>query len=411
MKKTVVLLLFLFLLLSLTACSDSLPDDTASSALAATMNETISIYDSEHHLIADIEHYGAITQTDTGFIYSKLSADSTEENYVMDYEYYDFYTNEKKELGTIENWGYEASYDTFYSNGHVYLLVTTGNIQSPDKMMNYLYDINIEANTMTAFLLKDAASPYNSMTLAGDKIYIVAPGNERCIVSCYNLEDKSISGVKEYHFNSETKSGETIRHISSDGEYIYLLRLYVKNESDAQMYMDTFDLSMSPVSSMEITDDITANAPTIEKNNELRQLVSHFDVSQNIVYYENFSITRALFEIPTPALPGAIDAKSKEIYEPNGDFYKASGISNSKGIDVFYEVFTNEVFVMDTNASRLQEYTFSAQGQDCYITYMTCNSQGDALLFLSIADSENPDSSETQPNKNMIYYININDLK
>ena len=48
------------------------------------MNEIIPVYDAEEQLIVELEHYGAISQTDNGFIYSKLSANSDESNFEME---------------------------------------------------------------------------------------------------------------------------------------------------------------------------------------------------------------------------------------------------------------------------------------------------------------------------------------
>ncbi|WP_289835355.1 hypothetical protein, partial [uncultured Phocaeicola sp.] len=84
----------------------------------------------------------------------------------------------------------------------------------------------------------------------------------------------------------------------SDDQCLYLLRLYMEGENQAKMYIDVFDLNLAHISSLDVTTEITANTLESEdKNNELRQLVSHFDVNNNFIYYENFSITRALFEI------------------------------------------------------------------------------------------------------------------
>ena len=110
----------------LSGCRDSSllpnPPDTQDSV----PNENISIYDDSGEHITDIEHYGTIIQTNDGFVYSKLAKITSNGENIMDYYHYVFSTDEHIKLGTVEDWVYEASYDSFYDNNHVYLLVTTG---------------------------------------------------------------------------------------------------------------------------------------------------------------------------------------------------------------------------------------------------------------------------------------------
>ena len=405
--KASLYIFLIFIMFILSGCSNSAFDYRKPSDKTSTLNEIIPIYDTEDNLIDNMEHYGSITQTDTGFVYSKQTADSTSDNYVMKYYYYNFSTRDHDELGVIQGWAYEAVYDTFYSDNHVYMLVTTGSVNNYDETENYLYDINILDETMTGFLLDGATSPYNSMTLIDDKIYIVMPGSELCLVSCFDIENKTISKIKEYYYNSDTDCGESIRHISSDEEYVYMLRLYMENISDAKIYIDIFDQNLTPVSSLDVTDDIIKDTPEGEdKNSELRQLVSHFEIDNNIVYYENFSITRAMFRISNVRLASTERYYTKHILECNSDLYKASSITDSDDMNIFYKAYDNDVFVMNTNDNLIQKSEFKIDDPNYYITYMTCNSQGDILLFMSYIGSGN--SNEMQKNK--IYYLNVEDI-
>lgn len=402
-----ILTLVCVLIFSLSGCAVISSNSNRSPEQEKNLNETISIYDKDENLITDIEHFGSITQTDDGFIYSKLSSNSTNQFYVMEYFHYIFSTDEHKRLGTIENWVYEATYDSFCKNNHTYMLITTGNAYNFDETENYLYDIDLLNNTMTGVMLENATSPYNSMTFFNDRVFIVTPGREMCFVSSYDIGDKSVSELREYYFDPDTNSGETIRHISSDDQCLYLLRLYMEGENQAKMYIDVFDLNLAHISSLDVTTEITANTLESEdKNNELRQLVSHFDVNNNFIYYENFSITRALFEIQNINLTDTEQVQSKQVFEASPALYKALSTSANNELSIFYEAYQNKIFVMDSVTRQINENSFFVKGLNYRITYMTYDSQGNALLFLDYID---PDSFETMPSK--IYFVNISEIK
>lgn len=207
-----------------------------------------------------------------------------------------------------------------------------------------------------------------------------------CFVSSYDIGDKSVSELREYYFDPDTNSGETIRHISSDDQCLYLLRLYMEGENQAKMYIDVFDLNLAHISSLDVTTEITANTLESEdKNNELRQLVSHFDVNNNFIYYENFSITRALFEIQNINLTDTEQVQSKQVFEASPALYKALSTSANNELSIFYEAYQNKIFVMDSVTRQISENSFFVKGQNYRITYMTYDSQGNALLFWIIS--------------------------
>lgn len=407
-KAKIFFIAYVFVLtLGLFGCSRGVPESIISAEHSLIPNEMISIYDANEKLIVNIEHFGSITQTDKGIIYSKLADSSSSKNYVMDYFYYNFSTDEHRKLGTVENWVYEASYDTFSNNDHVYMLITTGDAYNFDETENYLYDINLTENSMIAHLLANATSSYNSMSLFNNKIYIVTPGSEFCYVSSYDIQTGALTEIQEYTFNSETNSGETIRHISADKEFIYLLRLHMDSEGEAIVYIDIFDSNFSLLHSLDVTTDITANTLESEsKNIEARQLVSHFEVNNDFVYYENFSISRALFEIPIISLEQTENAKSKQILEASPDLHKAISASSNDNLGIYYEAYHNKIFIVDADANTIRESLFFINDPNYRITYMTYNSQGEVLIFLENAEANN--SEKFLPK---IFFVNISELK
>ena len=400
-----ICVILIFLLLS--GCRESSQVSSVPDIQDSIPNENITIFDSSGERILNIDHYGTIIQTSDGFIYSKLAEVTSNEENIMDYYHYTFSTDEHIKLGTVEDWVYEASYDSFCENNHAYILISTGDAFNFDESRNYLYDIDLSNNTMTAFFLENASSPYNSMALVDNIIYITMPGNGKSIVNSFDIESKKMSKLKEYTFNTETLFGDAIRHITADENNIYLLRLHMEGETKVKVFLDIFDLTFSPISSVDITSEITENTlETEDKTNEARQLVSHFEVKNNIVYYENFSISRALFEIPSISSTNRENIQSKHILEASPALYRAISSSANSEVSIFYEAYRNTIFVMDANARQIQGTAFYIKDPNYYITYMTHNEQGDMLIFL---DSTNPSSSKTSPR--IIYCVNISELR
>lgn len=401
------LFLIMVFCFGLCSCSNIVPSNEIQQEENTPTMGGLSIYDTNDTLITTIDRHLSFFQIDDGFIYAKSLTNSTGINSKVEYIRYNFSTNEQTTLGVIDDWAYEASYDTFSVNNHIYLLITTGNAFNFDESKNYLYDINLIDNTMTAFFLDDATSPYNSMTFSDNKIYISMPGSGKSVVNIFDIESKEISKLYEYTFNSENQSGDTIRHITADESNIYLLRLHMEGETNVKMFLDSFDLTFMPISSVDITSEITANTLESEdKSSEARQLVSHFEVKNNIVYYENFSISRALFEIPGISSAKSENVQSKHILEASPELYKALDVSMCDDFGVFYEAYSNEIYIADYEKQNVYETVLYSDNADYRITYMTYGADARALVFLEHIDHSNINTSYSK-----IYYVSLSDLK
>ncbi len=402
--------LVLFLFLTLAACSNSEPTTYSSepqNMQQNLMNEIIPVYDAEEQLIVELEHYGAISQTDNGFIYSKLSANSDESNFEMEYYHFDFSQNQSTKLGTIKNWVYEAHYDTIYSDNHIYMLITTGNAYNFDETKNYLYDIDLEEASMSATVLENTSVPYNSMTLTGDKIIIAAPKKGRCCIYEYDIKIKSIAMIKEYLFDRTINTGDAIRHISSDNQYLYLLRLNMATEANVKLYIDVYDFDFGLINSIDITAAVSEGFTNTDGANiELRQLVSHFFVNNGYVYYENFSSTRALFELqPFNIEDKDSQIKMKQVADFDAGFFKAIDSSNENRLSVYFEFFENIIYILDTDARQMMQHPFFVNEKRYSITYMTQNSKEDVLICMGY---KHPSTGETLPDR--IYAVNLSEL-
>lgn len=403
--------LVFFLILVLTTCSNSKPITYSSESQSTQqnlMNEIIPVYDAEEHLIVEIERYGAISQIDNGFIYSKPSANSDETNLEMEYYQYDFSQNQSTKLGTIDSWVYEAHYDTIYHNNHIYMLVTTGNIYHFKETEKYLYDIDLAENSMSAALLENASAAYNSMTLAGDEIIIAVPKKGGCYINKYDIRTKSLNVIKEYYFDSSTNTGNMIRHISSDHQYLYLLRLNMATEANVKLYIDIYSFDFELINSIDITAAVSEGVTSADGANvELRQPVSHFFVNNGYVYYENFSSTRALFELqPVNINDKDSQIKTKQAADFDAGFFKAIDSSNENRVSAYYKFGSNIIYVLDTDAKQITQHPFFVNEKRYSITSIMQNSKEDVLIRMGYKD---PKTGERLPDR--IYAVNLSQLK
>ncbi|MDG0810615.1 hypothetical protein [Cohnella rhizosphaerae] len=128
-----------------TAISPSTTRTTGSSI----SNEKISIYDINNKEIGKIERYGILVLTDDSIIYNKIPTGSVDSITDMDYYRYIFKTKENIKLGTVENWSYEAKYDTTVIGNSLYMYVTTGEISDIKNRTLYLYKVDLSSNSMS----------------------------------------------------------------------------------------------------------------------------------------------------------------------------------------------------------------------------------------------------------------------
>jgi len=117
-KRTFTRISLSILFLFLTACSyknQTLKHDELSS-----LNTCAVICDQYDEVLTNVTHYGMITQTDNGFVYAQDISNISEDLRHMKYYYYDWESRSHFLLGVIENWAYEAIYDTKCINEHMY---------------------------------------------------------------------------------------------------------------------------------------------------------------------------------------------------------------------------------------------------------------------------------------------------
>ena len=386
-KRTFTRISLSILFLFLTACSyknQTLKHDELSS-----LNTCAVICDQYDEVLTNVSHYGMITQTDNGFVYAQDISNISEDLRHMKYYYYDWESRSHSLLGVIENWAYEAIYDTKCINEHMYTIIATG--QACETI--YLYDFDLQNHNMKRTELHDAVAPYCSWTYMDENLFIVVPEDDSTQIYKYNIYDQQLQEIQSYVFDSMNNTGDAIRHIDSDTDYIYLLRLSMKAESEVYLYIDIMDTEWRFLKTIDITNEVRNNMNVIEddKNNELRQLVSHFDVYNNFIYYENFSVSRALFEMDT------ITKHFDAIIDEN--FFKGICITENNPISTYYRFYEDTIYVFNAVNRTMGSHKF--QNENLQIHFLSQNCHNDLFVFTT-------DRSDKAITK--IYYIPLSSL-
>ena len=369
-------------------------------------NRSISLYDINDALITDFVYFDSFTLVDNGFVYSRVNENSSTEQCMLDYYLYDNEKQEHIKLGTVEDFVYEAGYSTIYKDEHLYILIATANITSAEGQV-YLCDIDLRKKSMSQHLLETGTAPYNSMAIIDGKIFIVTPGLKRSYICMYDIQTESIEVISSYEFDVKNNTGDTIRSIYSDDEYLYLLRLTMKGESDAKLFIDVMDKDFSLHCSRQLSQELVYVDSSPEFiNTEIRQPVAFFQIRSNILYYENFSCTKSLYELNDNLEKGTGLLEGQHLIKPDNTISMAfaAGIRPKK--DVFFETFKNNMYILDYDTNTLKQVYWEI-GENRYKNkFVTCNKKGQMMILMSATKKPGQTSL---PDK--LYLINIDDLK
>lgn len=363
------------------------------------LNETISIYDINNVIIGEIERYGILVLTDDSIIYNKIPAGSVESAAKMDYYRYIFETKDNIKLGTVDNWLYEAKYDTTVIGDSLYMFVTTGTSLDRENRTLHLYKVDLNNNAMSVVFSEKGGFPYNSMTAVGNKLLmarVIAKGGSE--LEEYDIETNERKILKRFDFDNKAQIGEAIRHITSDHQTLSLLRLKIESDGKTQLYLDTYDHNMSFLRTVDVS--TIPSHSTDSPGNELRQGVSNFAVVNDYFYYENFSITRFLGKIENESLSSIMDI--------NPEFEMSSESVESKLSGLFYQSFgkNNDLYLLNYTDGTLKKTTFKVDDERYYIINISRNSNDDLLITMRYKD---PDTGEEL--RPRLYYVKLSELK
>ncbi len=369
------------------------------SASTSLSNEIISIYDINNAKIGEIERYGILVLTDDSIIYNRIPTRSVDSIAEMDYYRYNFETKENIKLGTIENWSYEAKYDTTVIGNSLYMFVTTGEISDIKNRTLHLYRVDLISNTMSVIFSEKGGFPYNTMTAMGNKLLMVrvipTGGSE---IEEYNTETNERKILKKFDFDDKANNGDAIRQITSDENTISLLRLRIESDRTSKLYLDVYDHDMSFLRTVDVSTIPSKSTDSLES--ELRQGVTNFVVANNYIYYENFSITRYLGKIENGSL--------RSIMDVNPEFEMSSESVKSNFSGLFYQSFNknNDLYLLNYIDGTLRKATFNIDDQRYYIINISRNTKDNLLITMRYKDPNT--GKELVPR---LYYVNLSELK
>lgn len=355
-------------------------------------NISQKIYNIDNEVIGELEHYGMFMQTEDSIIYTKIPNGATNTITSMDYYRYVISTKEEIKLGTIENW-VQLGMEMAYIDNHLYFFVATGNIYDINHRTLNLVDIDLINNTLSEIFSEKGGWPYNSMTAVGDKILMTKVLVNGCNLEIYNTKTKETEILKHFDFDDDANIGETVRQISADENSISLLILSMQTEQNVDLRVDTYDWNMHLINSADMS-DISSD------KNDLRQGVEYFDVTNNYVYYQNFSLKRFLGKIENESV--------RQIAETNEGLHSiVNETDKNKDTNLFYEMYgeNNYLYLFNSKDGSIKRARFCADDDRYNINNVSRDRNDKLLLLMGYRD---PDTGERLESK--LYYIDLSDL-
>lgn len=372
-------------------------------------NTEIPIYDMTSQEIGSITCFNYSLLIDNYILYSKLPKNNVDEITEMEYHLYDIDTKEDYPLSTISGWYYEATYEAVNIDNHLYISVSTGEYASRENSKQTIYDIDLTEHRMSPILEVESGIPYNSYTIVGDTLVLaeLLDNGDTDIVTC-NIHNNSKDLTVHKYDESECFVHDSIRHIATDQNYIYMVRLDWDNDDNTFLYVDKYDLNLNLISTVDITDScissrISTGDNTAELKNERKQFISEFFVDNSVVYYQNFSITTFLGSIKNDKLVRLIDTTEL--------FSCAYNACPSKNFHLFIDAYgddtdkRNTFYYIDAENQKISTAQFFASDPKLSFRRASINDKGKILLTMGYVPLNN---GERLPE--CMYYLDINDL-
>lgn len=414
LKKVVILLLTLTLVMLSSGCGgidvhknsddDNLGDNDYLS-VDTYKNQTIPIFNAQHQKIASITCYNYSALVNGCVLYTKIPENISSSN-CLEYWMYDIAADKSYNLGVVDVRAYRASYELIEHDNHLYLSISLGEFAAQDGNQT-IYDIDLSKHTMSPILVIERGSPYNSYTIANDKL-IVAEflyNGDTDIIEC-NLKEKRTSPIIHKYDESDCFVHDSIRHIYADDKGIYTIRLdWDEPEINYFLYLDTYDFDYNLISTIDIREfcvstDIERTEDS--KINEWKQFVAQFFVHNDLVYYQNFSTTTAI---------GVMNGDKVDRLLSIDSFFKhAMSLSDDDTSDLFIKSYgddtdyRNTFYLVNPQTHKIKTAEFFAD--EILYSFRKAFRDNDKIL-LSMAYTPY-DKGERLPER--LYYIDMNDL-
>lgn len=337
-------------------------------------DNSVRLYNDKTGISTDIQLSGRYTLVDNGIVYKEESITPDQTTVSMRYCFIDLNTFERKQLGVVDDWAYESSYDNIFVNGHLYTLIATGNLYQ-GTLKCYLYDFDVVDYSCIRYDLPGKV-PYCTMAYLNNKLLIGNLGGDDYFILSFDIDKGILAELKKTHSPQGNGVNEVLRHITSDGTFFYVLRVRYTEGGSSIAYLDKYDYDFNLVD----TTDITAYLyyyKTAEwmLDDEIRQLVSHFEIINDYVFYENFSMSRTLFHLGDEITDSLIT------FEP--DSHKVLSADPNLKRYWYYTLPHNVLCSFDTGSAESDEYICTCQDEKKHIVGAKIDSLGNALVEFS----------------------------
>ena len=366
-------------------------------------NSVVPIFNAKNEEIGSIDCYYYSVFVNNSILYTKLPENASSDDR-LEYWLYDIETKDNYKLAVVDNCNYEASYEAIKTDNHLYLSIFSGEFAAQNSKQT-IYDIDLSEHNMLPMLEIEGGIPYNSYTIANNKLIIAELlYNGYTDLVEYDLNQKRTSAVVHTYNESDCFVNDSIRHICTDNENIYMVRLHRDESENYFLYLDKYDFDYNLLNTVDISDFcVSTDRERTEdgKINEWKQFILYFFVHNDLLYYQNFSTTNAI---------GIMEnEKANRLFNVDALFAYVHSFSDSVN-DLFIQSCGDDTdnrnifYLVDSQTHEVKTAQFFADNHD-YTFNIASRDGNKILLTMGYVPF---DKGERLPDR--LYYIDINDL-
>ncbi len=365
-------------------------DPKAGAGLIGGKRHITEIRDIEGTLMAALENASGLIPVEDGFVY--CWDERIDEKSILSYYYYDLNSKETTMLGCVENPYAVMAHENMCIGNKLYLMLIDINDNS------YLCIIDTKELTFKKVALGTSLSRYCSMTYFDGFVYYFTADTESTeAIYKYDPNSDEITKVWDYTFDAETFKGDTLLHLATDADHLYVLKAESQGEYDSRLFVDMYDDALALVKRTELTDRINKYTEGLNledifvvveeerakqiKADEIRMPVYGFDIRNGVLYFANCRLVRLLEEfVPDNS------SDSKDIIPMNFHMICAENTEITSGDYCFYDTNSQLIYLYDPYKSVLQTSLLIVNGETIE-TIGIVYGQGGKLLIHKSGDT------------------------
>lgn len=316
----------------------------------------VEIRDIKGMLIATLEDEADLIPVENGIIYTGRERNGEKSMY--SYYLYDFDSKGTTLLGSVEGIFRIMSYDNMYIGNKLYTLLVDRDYNS------FLCIMDTKELTFKKVALGTNKCIFCSMTyFDGFVYYYTADTIYTEAIYRYDPGNEEIIKIRDYAFDAENFTGDTLLHLATDTDYLYVLKAESKGKNSSRLFADMYDNKLDLVKRTELTDKIHEfNKDRIteeiygkeeaeqRRDDAIRKPVYGFEVRNGVLYYEAQGGVRLLEEFA----PGN-SSDSKNIPQMNADMLGARSLEITNGEYCFFDINIQYTYPYDPCNSVLQK--------------------------------------------------------